>query len=135
MKYVYPAIFTKDEDGNVLVSVPDLPHIHTFGDDYADAIFMAEDAMAMWLDDAEQNDTAIPEASAVADIQMTVKPDAGIVSLVACDTDEYRRQTNTKSVIKSVSIPEWLDFRARRVDAPLSAILQQGLKDYLHITD
>jgi predicted RNase H-like HicB family nuclease len=134
MKYAYPALFT-EEDGNVLVTVPDLPHIHTFGDDYADAIFMAEDAIAMWLDDAEQNERAIPEASAVADIQGGAEAGTGFVSLIACDTDEYRRQTNTKSVIKSVSIPEWLDFRARRVDAPLSSILQQGLKDYLHITD
>jgi predicted RNase H-like HicB family nuclease len=130
MKYAYPAVFT-NEDGKMLVSIPDLPYIHTFGDDYADAIFMAEDAAAMWLDDAEQNGAPIPAPSTVENI--ATKTECGTVSLIACDTDEYRRQVSTKAVIKSVSIPEWLDFRARRSDAPLSAILQQGLKDYLHI--
>ena len=40
MKYVYPAIFSAEE-GKVLVSVPDLPGLHTFGDSMADALFMA----------------------------------------------------------------------------------------------
>ena len=48
MKYVYPAIFTPltegEFDGGYAVSVPDLPYIHTFGKDLAEAIEMAEDA-------------------------------------------------------------------------------------------
>jgi hypothetical protein len=42
MKYVYPAIFSSEE-GNILVSVPDLPELHTFGNSMADALFMAQD--------------------------------------------------------------------------------------------
>ncbi|MDR1291870.1 MAG: type II toxin-antitoxin system HicB family antitoxin [Clostridiales Family XIII bacterium] len=134
MKYVYPAVFT-EEGGKILVNVPDLPHIHTFGDDMADAIYMAQDAMAMWLDDAEQGGRDIPEASTIKAIDESSGDGPHDVSMVACDTDEYRRKISAKAVIKSVSIPEWLDFRARRAEAPLSAILQKGLKEYLHIED
>jgi len=38
MKYIYPAIFTV-EDENILVSVPDLPGLHTFANSMADALF------------------------------------------------------------------------------------------------
>jgi predicted RNase H-like HicB family nuclease len=134
MKYVYPAVFT-EEDGKILVSVPDLPHIYTFGDDMADAIYMAQDAMAMWLDDAEQNGKNIPSASTLKAVDRSLDDGPHDVSMVACDTDEYRRRISAKAVIKSVSIPEWLDFRAKRAEAPLSAILQKGLKEYLHIED
>ena len=40
MKHVYPAILTTEE-GNVLVSVPDLPGLHTFAGNTADALFWA----------------------------------------------------------------------------------------------
>ena len=49
-KYVYPAIFHPNEDdGSITVTVPDLPGCITEGKDLADAIFMAEDAVSMWL--------------------------------------------------------------------------------------
>ena len=62
MKYVYPVIFTP-EDGNILASVPDLPGLHTFGADMADALYMTQDAIEMWLWDAENKGEAIPQPS------------------------------------------------------------------------
>ena len=62
MKYVYPAILTVEEE-NILVSVPDLPGLHTFGDTLADAIYMAQDAIVMWLWDAENKGETIPSPS------------------------------------------------------------------------
>ena len=40
-------------------------------------------------------------------------------------------QIETRSVKKTVSIPAWLDNEAKRVNAPFSQILQEGLKEYL----
>ncbi len=62
MKYVYPAILYPD-DGKIGVTVPDLPGCHTYGDDKADALLMAKDAVEMWLWDAENTKTPIPPAS------------------------------------------------------------------------
>ncbi|MDR3072190.1 MAG: type II toxin-antitoxin system HicB family antitoxin [Clostridiales Family XIII bacterium] len=134
MKYAYPAIFT-EEEGKILVEVPDLPHTFTFGDDIADAIFMAQDAIAMWLWDAENENGEIPKPSTKESILEKIDSSTQFVNIVACDTDEYRKQVSTKSVIKSVSIPEWLDYRAKQVNAPLSFILQEGLKSHLGIHD
>jgi predicted RNase H-like HicB family nuclease len=132
MKYVYPAIFSVEE-GKFLVSVPDLPGLHTFGESMADALYMAQDAIEMWLWDAENNGEAIPQASSLKKIAKTCKSPDHLVSLVAADTDEYRRQNDSRSVKKTLSIPAWLNHKAEMANAPFSQILQQGLKDYLHI--
>jgi predicted RNase H-like HicB family nuclease len=132
MKYVYPVIFTPEE-GHMLVSVPDLPGLHTFGKDLADAIYMAQDAIEMWLWDAENKSEPIPKASGMADAERFLESGEQIVSLVAADTDEYRKQTETRAVKKTLSIPAWLNARAEKANAPFSQILQEGLKAYLQV--
>jgi predicted RNase H-like HicB family nuclease len=133
MKYVYPAIFTP-EDKNILVSVPDLPGLHTFGAGLAEAIYMAQDAIEMWLWDAENNKEPIPPASTQAEMAKHCNGPEQFVSLVAADTDEYRRQTETRAIKKTLSIPAWLNDKAEKANAPFSQILQQGLKEYLHVS-
>ena len=48
MKYVYPAIFHKDDSGRFSVLFPDFD-VATCGDDLDDAIAMAEDCRALQL--------------------------------------------------------------------------------------
>jgi len=129
MKYVYPVILFHD-DGKFCVTVPDLPGCHTFGDDIADALLMAKDAIEMWLWDAENNAEAIPPASNEHEV-----PDGHIITLVVADTDEWRRANDTRSVKKTLSIPSWLNTKAEKANAPFSQILQQGLKEYLGVSE
>jgi predicted RNase H-like HicB family nuclease len=117
----------------MLVSVPDLPGLHTFGSDLADAIYMAQDAIEMWLWDAENKGEPIPRASGKADLERLLENGEQIVSFVAADTDEYRRQTETRAVKKTLSIPAWLNDKAEKANAPFSQILQEGLKSYLQV--
>lgn len=133
MKYVYPAIFTQ-EAGNVLVSVPDLPGCHTFGGTLADALYMAQDAVEMWLWDAENNREAIPPASPQGEIAKQCTAENQFVNLIAADTDEYRKRNDTRAVKKTLSIPSWLNYEAEKANAPFSQILQQALKEYLHVS-
>ena len=129
MKYVYPAILYPD-DGQIGVKVPDLPGCFTYGADQAEALLMARDAVEMWLWDAENRHETIPPASA------SLKLGAGeTFTLIAADTDEYRRANDTRSVKKTLSLPSWLNYQAEKANAPFSQILQQGLKDYLRISD
>jgi len=127
MKYVYPAILYPD-DGKIGVTVPDLPGCHTFGDNKADALLMAKDAVEMWLCDAENKNETVPSASDTLSVK-----DGEMVTLVAADTDEYRRANDTRAVKKTLSIPAWLNAQAEKANAPFSQILQEGLKGYLHI--
>jgi len=132
MKYVYPAIFTVEKE-NILVNVPDLPGLHTFGNCIADALYMAQDAIEMWLWDAENNGEIIPQASSQKEIARKCTLKDQVVSLIVADTDEFRRQNDTRAVKKTLSIPAWLNHKAEIANAPFPQILQQGLKEYLHI--
>ncbi|MDR0293931.1 MAG: type II toxin-antitoxin system HicB family antitoxin [Oscillospiraceae bacterium] len=129
MKYVYPAILYSD-DGMIGVTVPDLPGCHTFGDDRADALLMAKDAVEIWLWSAENDKTVIPPASDTLPVSSKE-----ILTFIVADTDEYRKANDTRAVKKTLSIPSWLNHQAETANAPFSQILQQGLKNYLHITD
>jgi len=125
MKYAYPAILYPD-DGQVGVSVPDLPGCFTFGSSKADALLMAKDAIEMWLWDAENKGEEIPQASDSVEVT-----EGQTLTLVAADTDAWRRANDTKAVKKTLSIPSWLNTQAEKANAPFSQILQEGLKDYL----
>ena len=129
MKYVYPAILYPDND-KIGVTVPDLPGCHTYGDDVPDALFMAKDAIEMWLWHAENSAIPIPPASKT----LSFKP-GETLTLIAADTDEYRQANDTRAVKKTLSIPSWLNQQAEKANAPFSQILQQGLKAYLRIVD
>jgi predicted RNase H-like HicB family nuclease len=129
MKYVYPAILYPD-DGQIGVEVPDLPGCITFGKDKAEALFMAKDAIEMWLWSAENKNEPIPAASESLD---TTNNET--FTLIAADTDEYRKANDSRAVKKTLSIPAWLNYQAEKANAPFSQILQQGLKEYLHVSD
>lgn len=128
MKYVYPAVFTPLENGQFDVSVPDLPGCRTCGDDLADAIFMAEDAVSMWLWDAENGNEVIPPP------QKTLRVEAPqFVNYVYADTDEYRRRHDSRAVKKTVSIPSWLNAQAEQAGVNFSQVLQTALKQQLGV--
>ena len=125
MKYYYPAVFVKDDD-KIGVSFPDIPGCFTFGDDMADALFMAEDAASMMIASFEDDGDPIPASSDIA----TIKTD-GIVSLVPVDTDEWRRKFDNKAVKKTLTIPSWLNRKAEKAGVNFSQVLQDALKAML----
>jgi len=129
MKYVYPVIIYPDDE-MISATVPDLPGCHTFGENVADALIMAKDAIEMWLWDAENKNENIPEATPSCEVKLDENQQ---VTLVAADTDEWRRLYDTKAVKKTLSIPSWLNTRAEKANAPFSQILQEGLKEYLKV--
>lgn len=127
MKYVYPAIFT-EENGQYLVTVPDLSGCHTFGDTLSEAIEMARDAIAMWLCIAEDKKEELPAPS------LNLMVNVGIVSYVDVDTIAYRKQTDNKAVKKTLSIPSWLNTQAELSGINFSNVLQNALIEQLNIS-
>ena len=128
MKYAYPAIFTPAEDGGFDVKVPSLPGCRTCGDDLPDAIFMAEDAVSMWLWDAENKRETIPAAA-----PPPVVDAPQFVSYVYADTDAYRRKNDNRAVKKTLSIPSWLNVQAEQAGINFSQLLQDALKERLGV--
>ena len=129
MKYAYTAVFTPEE-GGFNVDFPDLQGCYTCGDDIADALHMAQDVLSMALCDLEDDKKPIPPASKQKDIPVTGEQ---FTSVVAADTDAYRRFCTERAIKKTLTLPGWLNARAEREGINFSAILQEALKEHLHI--
>jgi predicted RNase H-like HicB family nuclease len=130
MKTAYPAIFTKVSDGYV-VHVPDFP-LDTQGDDLAEAIEMARDAIGMMGIDREDDKKPLPKPSAPDSI---VCKKGELVSMVDIDFTEYRRANERRTVRRNVSLPSWLNTEAEKAGINVSAILQTALKHELQLAD
>ncbi len=124
-KYVYPAVFTREENGLYSVVFPDLESCYTCGNNLEDAIAMAEDVLAFTLFDYEKENKKIPSPSLSSEISINKDE---FVNFIRCDTIEYQKRTNTKAVRKTLSIPEWLNTAAEKAGINFSQILQEALK-------
>ena len=129
MKYVYPAIFT-EENGAYSVLFPDLEGCYTCGDDLKDAFEMAEDVLAFTLYHYESKGLSIPAPSALGSIKTHENE---FVSFVLADTLEYQKIHNSKAVKKTLTIPEWLNELAVENNINFSQVLQNALKEQLHV--
>lgn len=132
MKYIYPAVFTKDGDFYI-VKFPDIEGCYTQGETLSEAVEMAEDALCLMLYDYEEEDKKIPEPSDIKKIKVSSNDD--FVSLVSCDTLEYRKFYDNKAVKKTLTIPSWLNTMSEKEGINFSSVLQNALKKELHITE
>ena len=55
------------------------------------------------------------------------------VSFISIDMDDYRKKFNKKSIKKTLTIPEWLNYLAEKNDINFSQVLQEALKEKLNI--
>lgn len=123
-KYAYPAIFTLENDGGYSIRFPDLEGCYTCGDDMADALIMAEDVLALTLYGYERDNREIPSPSKEDQLSLS---DREFINFVVCDTLEYRKMYNNKSIKKTLTIPEWLNEAAIARNINFSQVLQDAL--------
>ena len=130
MKYVYPACFYKEEDGRYSVEVPDFP-LATFGDDLADAIYMATDAVAGRVLLMLKGGETLPMASNPKDI--APYDESGFVSMLYIDLDALKQNHNETPIKKTLTIPSWLNQAAERKNINFSATLKDALLEKLAV--
>lgn len=123
-KYVYPAIFTQEDDGLFSICFPDVEGCYTSGDDLEDSIEMAEDVLALVLYDYEISEREIPVPSILQSFTLDSNQ---FINYIRCDTMEYRKMYASKAVKKTLTIPEWLNEEATRKEMNFSQVLQEAL--------
>lgn len=123
-KYVYPAIFTLEEDGGYSINFPDLEGCYTCGDNLTEGIEMAKDVLALVLYGYESQQREIPTPSPLSAFQTT---NDSFVNYIACDTLIYRKRFNNRAVKKTLTIPEWLNEEAIAMEINFSQALQNAL--------
>lgn len=125
-KLFYPAVFHKAEEGGFWVSFPDIPECLTEGDDIQQAYEMAVDALGLALTERMKSGEDIPQGSGISGLEQMGTED-GVLVLVEFDLEEYNRKHNSRSVKKTLSIPEWLNEAAVRQNINFSQVLQEAL--------
>ncbi len=121
MKTAYPAIIHLEEDNGYWVEFPDLEGCFSDGETLADAASNASEALGMYLCSMMERNLDIPRPSDAH----TISAGDGIVTIVATEPLAYRK--STKSVKKTLTIPEWLNNEAEKRHINFSSVLQQAL--------
>ncbi len=124
-KQIYPAVFHPEEEGGYSIYFPDLLGCVTEGDTMVEAIYMAKDALGIYLYSLKEDGEAMPAPSNPADI---VTEGRDFVSLVEYDEVEYLKRTDTRSVKKTLTIPAWMDTLARENNLNFSNVLQNAIR-------
>lgn len=129
-KMIYPAIFHPEEVGGYSVFFPDLLGCVTQGDTLEEALFMAEDALGIYLYSIKEDGKTAPPPSNPATIELSGQD---FVSLVIYDEVEYLKRTDSHSVKKTLTIPAWMDTLAREKHLNFSNVLQNAIRRELNI--
>jgi len=127
-KYVYPAIFTEEENGMYSVVFPDLESCYSQGDDLEEAIENAADVLCFTIYELEERGADVPVPTPIRNVRYDNRD---FVSLIACDTLEYRKLNDNKAVKKTLTIPNWLNISAERAGINFSQVLQEALTEKL----
>jgi predicted RNase H-like HicB family nuclease len=129
-EFVYPAIFEREDDGRYSVSFPDIEWAQTCGNTLPEALYMAEDCLALVLYDYECDEKEFPKAS---DISLYENSKDKFASLVAVDLAEYKRKVDNRPVKKTLYIPKQLNDQAEAKSINFSEVMRQALKKQLKI--
>ena len=119
MEYVYPAVFSPNDDGSITVTYPDLPGCISEGKTLANALYMAQSALTQWIEYLSDKSVTIPNASSAHEIVLTTEGD--FVNLIRCEPKDSR------AVRRNVSIPKWMDEKVVADGLSLSRVLQDAL--------
>lgn len=127
MREAYPIILTQGKK-NVVVFVPDFD-INTQGEDFADAMEMARDAIGLMGIDMQDDGKELPTSTPISELTT----EEGVITLVDIDFDVYRRKNELRAVKKNCTIPSWLNYEAEKANINFSQVLQNALMEQLNI--
>lgn len=119
----YPAVFHPEATG-YSVTVPDIEGCFTQGDTMDEALRMAQDAIGLMLEEC----AVCPTPS----VPSSLPVEAGdFVVMVPFDMAAYQKQF--RPVKKTLSVPAWLNDAAEVAHINFSGVLQDALKEKLHL--
>lgn len=128
MREAYPIILTRGQK-YVVVSIPDFD-INTQGEDFADAMEMARDAIGLMGIDMQDDGKELPTPTPISELTV----ENSVVTLVDIDFDIYRRKNELRAVKKNCTIPSWLNYEAEKANINFSQVLQNALMEQLKIS-
>lgn len=131
-RYAYPARFTPyHDDGDYwVVRFPDLKGCMTNAETLEETIEQAHNILEDYMALLERDGCATPYPTPYEDVK--ARKDE-IVQLVVAPMAAARRRWDESNVKKTLTLPRWLDEMGQEAGVNFSQILQDGLRERLHI--
>jgi len=127
--YSYIAVISFDADG-ISIDFPDLSGCFTCAENENEIFKMAKEVLGLHIWSMERDSEQIPEPSSIMDIECDTNETKMLVEVFM---PPVRDRINNKVIKKTLTIPQWLNAEAVRQGVNFSQILQNGLKQYLHL--
>ena len=128
-RYIFPATFTYAEGQEIAVVFPDLD-VATSGVDENDALLSARELLGCTLYGLEEDGEEIPSPTPLSAVPAAENER---VVLVDVYMPSIRMAKVNRSVNRTVTLPAWLNAAALEQNMNFSQILQDALKQHLHI--
>ena len=120
MQYIYPAVIHEDPDG-LWAEFPDLPGCQTFADTMDELLSNAAEALACELVESLSHGDKLPPPRAMQSIASETH---SYPTLIRADINLAK---GSRSVKKTLTIPAWLNDRARAQRINFSKTLHDAL--------
>lgn len=128
-RYFYPAVFTYEPDSEIAVVFPDLG-VATCGKNDEDALLSARELLGITLYGLEEDGEDLPTASPLSEVKTDQNERAVLVDVYM---PSIRLARVNRSVNRTVTLPAWLNAAALEKNVNFSQVLQDALKDQLHL--
>lgn len=129
--YIYPAIFEYAKDG-ISVSFPDLPGCISCAKTDEEALYMAKDALGLYIACSEEDNQEVKKPSKLNEIKLKENQRAVLIEV---NMPLFREAVQNTSVKKTLTIPKWINDLAERNNINFSQLLQMAIKDNLGIIE
>lgn len=128
-RYVFPAVFTYEPGQEIAVVFPDL-EAATSGTDDNDALLSARELLGCVIYGLEEDGEAIPDPTPLSAVEVAENERAVLVDVYM---PSIRMAKVNRSVNRTVTLPAWLNAVALEHNVNFSQVLQDALKEQLHV--
>ena len=128
-RYFYPAVFTYEEGQEIAVTFPDL-NCATSGENDEDALLSARELLGCVLCGLEEDGEDIPAPTPLAEVPAQENERTVLIDVYM---PSVRQARVNRSVNRTVTLPAWLNAAALERNINFSQVLQDALKEQLHI--
>lgn len=129
-KYIYPAVFTYEDDGDISITFPDLPGCVSVASSEGEALANAREAMGGHLWCMEQDNDDIPSPVSVLSVALESNERAVLIDVFM---PALRMAKENRSINRTVTLPAWLNAAALEQGVNFSQVLQNALVERMGV--
>lgn len=128
-RYFYPAVFTYQEGQEIAVVFPDLD-CATSGMNDNDALISARELLGCFLYGLEEDEEDIPSPTPLTQVRTESNERTVLIDVYM---PSIRMAHVNRSINRTVTLPAWLNSVALENGINFSQVLQDALKEKLHV--